>query len=345
MERIRLGRTGLMVSRSGFGCIPIQRISFDEAKKLLLKAYDNGVNFFDTARAYTDSEEKLGYTFSGIRQELIIATKSGAQDCKTLRQELETSLRNLKTDYIDIYQLHNPKSFPDLGDQMGIYSEAMKAKAEGKIRFIGFTNHQIEVALQAVASGAFDTIQFPLSSLSTPEDLEVIRRCEQADLGVIAMKALAGGLITKVGTTFAFLRQYANVVPIWGIQHEWELEQFIALEQNPPQLDNSVWQEIEKDRKELAGSFCRGCGYCLPCPAGIQISTAARMSLLLRRAPYEEYLKDEWRREMERINDCLNCGQCMSKCPYQLNTPELLKRMLADYNQFYQDKKGSVLNG
>ncbi len=334
MDKIKLGRTNLMVSRSGFGALPIQRISFDEAKNLLRKAYDNGINFFDTARSYTDSEEKIGYALSDVRHNIIIATKSHAKDKKTLFEHLETSLKNLKTDYIDIYQLHNPKELPDPDDPDGLYSGLLEAQKKGMIRFIGITNHRLDLALEAAKSELYDTIQFPLSSLSSDEDLKLVEECKKRDIGVIAMKALSGGLITNVSTTFAFLRQFDNVVPIWGIQRESELDEFIELEKNPPALDENMWKIIEQDRKELQGSFCRGCGYCLPCPADIPIPMAARMSLLLRRSPYQKYLSDKWEEQMNRIENCTDCGHCKAHCPYELDTPELLKLMLEDYREF-----------
>lgn len=334
MDKIKLGRTNLMVSRSGFGALPIQRISFDEAKNLLRKAYDNGINFFDTARSYTDSEEKIGYALSDVRHNIIIATKSHAKDKKTLFEHLETSLKNLKTDYIDIYQLHNPKELPDPDDPDGLYSGLLEAQKKGMIRFIGITNHRLDLALEAAKSELYDTIQFPLSSLSSDEDLKLVEECKKRDIGVIAMKALSGGLITNVSTTFAFLRQFDNVVPIWGIQRELELDEFIELEKNPPALDENMWKIIEQDRKELQGSFCRGCGYCLPCPADIPIPMAARMSLLLRRSPYQKYLSDKWEEQMNRIENCTDCGHCKAHCPYELDTPELLKLMLEDYREF-----------
>jgi len=341
MEKTRLGRTNLSVTRSSFGALPIQRVSFGEAKMLLLKAYDNGINFFDTARAYSDSEEKIGYALPDVRKDIIIATKSMAKDRKTLLEQLEISLKNLKTDYVDILQLHNPAELPDPLDTESAYAGLLEAKKKGMIRFIGITNHKIKAALDAVASGLYDTMQFPLSSLSSDVDLELIEECKKKDVGLIAMKALSGGLITNAASTFAFLRQFDNVVPIWGIQREAELDEFLALEKNPPVLDETIWAIINKDRAELAGDFCRACGYCLPCPAGIEIPIQARISLLLRRAPYEPFLKDEFKEKMERINDCIECGHCINNCPYKIDTPNLLKRELQNYNEFYDvHKKG-----
>lgn len=343
MDKIRLGRTNLMVSRSGFGALPIQRITFDEAKTILRKAYESGINFVDTARAYTDSEEKIGYALADIRKNIIIATKSHAKDKKNLLQDLATSLKNLKTDYVDILQLHNPQELPDPADGESLFAGLVEAKQKGMIRFIGLTNHHITSAIRAAESGLYDTIQFPLNSLSSDDDLKLIEICKQKDIGVIAMKGMSGGLITKAATTFAFLRQYDNLVPIWGIQRMNELEEFIALEKQPPVLNEAMWELIRKDRAELAGNFCRGCGYCLPCPAGIEIPTQARISLLLRRDRYQKYLEDGFRKKMDLINNCIGCGHCKNHCPYELDTPNLLKRELQNYNEFYAAHKKDAL--
>lgn len=343
MNKIKLGRTNLMVSRSGFGALPIQRITFDEAKAILRKAYESGINFFDTARAYTDSEEKIGYALADIRKNIIIATKSHAKDKKSLLQDLATSLKNLKTDYVDILQLHNPAELPNPADEESLYAGLMEAKQKGMIRFAGLTNHHITKAIHAAESGLYDTIQFPLNSLSSEEDLRLVEICKQKDIGVIAMKGMSGGLITNAATTFSFLRQYDNLVPIWGIQRMSELEEFIALEKQPPVLDDAMWELIRKDRSELAGNFCRGCGYCLPCPAGIEIPTQARISLLLRRAPYRPFLEDSFKEKMDRINDCIGCDHCKNHCPYELDTPNLLKRELQNYNEFYAAHKKNAL--
>lgn len=337
MEKTRLGRTGLMVTKSSFGALPIQRVSFEEAKKLLVKAYDNGINFFDTARGYSDSEEKIGYSLSEVRKDIIIATKTFAQDKKTLFQHLETSLKNMKTDYVDILQLHNPAEPPDPEDPDSTYAGLLEARKKGMVRFLGITNHRIKTAMDAVASGLYDTMQFPLSSLSSDVDLELIQQCKKYDVGLIAMKAMSGGLITNAASTFAFLRQYENVVPIWGIQREVELDEFLELEKNPPELDEELWEIINNDRKELAGNFCRGCGYCMPCPVGIEIPMQARISLLLRRAPYQQFLQDGFKQKMELIDKCIECGNCRNHCPYKIDTPNLLKREKADYDQFYSE--------
>ncbi|MCL2169747.1 MAG: aldo/keto reductase, partial [Defluviitaleaceae bacterium] len=283
MEKTRLGKTNLMVSRTAFGAIPIQRITDSECDALLRKAYDSGINFIDTARMYGISEGRIGQFLGDVRGEIIIATKTGAKDVETFESHLATSLSELKTDYIDIYQFHNPPFVPRPGGADGLYDAALRAKEAGKIRHIGISNHSLERAKEAVKSGLYATLQFPLSLLATDAELEVIELCKKHDVGLIAMKGMAGGLISNGKPAFAFLRQFENVVPIWGIEHMWQLEEFLSYEKNPPTLDDEIWTIIDKYRAELRGAFCRSCGYCLPCPAQINIPQAARMTLLLGR--------------------------------------------------------------
>lgn len=329
--QVRLGSTGIVVNKNGFGALPIQRVSDDAAVFLLKKAYDGGMRFFDTARAYSDSEHKLGLAFAGIRESLYIATKSGAETGEVMKKDLEKSLLELQTDYIDIYQFHNPSFCPKPGDGSGLYEAAMEAKAAGKIRHIGITNHRLGVAKEAIESGLYETLQFPFCYLASPKDEALVEGCRKTGMGFIAMKALSGGLITNSAAAYAHAAQFENVLPIWGVQREAELDEFLSYIKNPPVMTEEIRSLIEKDRKELSGSFCRGCGYCMPCPAGIEINNCARMSLLLRRSPSENQLTKEAQEKMMKIKDCLHCGQCKSKCPYGLDTPALLEENLADY--------------
>ena len=331
---ITLGKAGLTIEKNGFGCLPIQRVSRQEAVRLLRRAYDGGMNYFDTARAYTDSEEKVGEAFAGMRDKVILATKSQAQTGEQMKQDLETSLRMLKTDYIDVYQFHNPAFCPKPGGADGLYDAALEAQAQGKIRFISITNHRLAVAQEAIDSGLYATLQFPFSYLSGVQEEMLLDGCVKAGMGFIAMKALAGGLIRDGYTAAAFMARQPHVVPIWGVQHNWELEQFLDCIQNPPELTPERQAVIARDRKELAGDFCRGCGYCMPCPVGIEINNCARMSLMLRRAPTDAWLTPEQQAKMEKIKDCLHCGQCKSKCPYGLDTPRLLEENYRDYQTF-----------
>lgn len=339
MEKMRLGRTDLSVGKTGFGALPIQRTSRDEARRILRKAFDNDINFFDTARNYTDSEEKIGDALADVRKEIFIASKTMAKNGKALVENLETSLKNLKTDYIDLYQLHNPDGVPGPDNAEDVYDALLEAKRAGKIRFIGITNHRADMIRKAIESGLYDTVQFPFSHLSSEDDINIVKECKKHDIGFIAMKALSGGLITNASAAFAFMRQFDNVLPIWGVQRESELDEFLALEATPQPLDDQMRAVIEKDKIELGGNFCRGCGYCLPCPVGIPINFAARMALSLKRMPNTAgYLGGEWHEKMKLIEKCTACGQCKSKCPYNLDTPELLRKNLAGYLKIYEER-------
>lgn len=338
MKQITLGRTGITVVQNAFGALPIQRVDMDTAGAILMRAYEGGMRFFDTARAYSDSEEKIGRAFSGIRSSIYLATKTAAKTPKDFQSDLETSLRLLKTDYIDIYQFHMADVCYRPGDGTGMYECMLKSKEEGKIRHIGVTSHKLAVAKECIESGLYETLQFPLSYLSSEKELELVRMCREQNMGFIAMKGLAGGLITNSRASFAYMSQFDHVLPIWGIQKISELEEWLSYTENPPGLDGEILEFIRKDREELTGDFCRGCGYCLPCPAGIPINNCARMSLMVRRAPSASWLDETWQANMKKIENCLECGQCSSRCPYELDTPALLKKNYADYQNILAGK-------
>jgi len=333
MQTVTLGTTNITVNKNGFGALPIQRISNEDAVHLIRKAYHAGITFFDTARFYTDSECKLGEALEGIRDKVYIATKTGATTAEGFWKDLETSLGNLKTDYVDLYQFHNPSFCPKPGDGSGLYEAILEAKAQGKVRHIGITNHRLSVAEEAIESGLYETLQFPFCYLSGEKELVLVEKCKEKNMGFIAMKALSGGLITNSAAAYAFLAQYDNVLPIWGVQRESELDEFISYIDNPPCMTSELETFIAKEREELSGEFCRGCGYCMPCPVGIEINNCARMSLLLRRSPSELQLTEEVQAKMKKIEDCLNCGKCKTKCPYELDTPALLAKNYEDYKQ------------
>lgn len=197
MKTVTLGNTGITVNRNGFGALPIQRISVEEAGKLLRKAYDNGIRFFDTARAYSDSEYKIGQALADVRDDIIIATKTASTTVEGFWKDLETSLSMLKTDHVDIYQFHTPSFCPKPGDGTGLYEAMLEAKAQGKIRHIGITNHRLHVAREAVESGLYETLQFPFCYLASEKDIELVNLCKEKNVGFICMKALSGGLITR----------------------------------------------------------------------------------------------------------------------------------------------------
>ena len=334
MQKVTLGRCGLVVPRNGFGALPIQRIPMEDAVRLIRRALDGGMYYFDTARFYTDSEEKLGVALEGRRHEVIISTKTGATTAEGFRHDLETSLRLLRTDYVDLYQFHNLSFCPRPDDGSGLYEAMLEAQRQGKVRHIGITNHRQRVAIEAIGSGLYETLQYPFSYLATEADLDIVQRCLNADMGFICMKGLGGGLITHSAAAYAWLSQY-DVAPIWGIQKECELDEWLSYQDNPPALTNEMLALIENDRRVLSGDFCRGCGYCQPCTVGIQIQDCNRMSLFLQRAPHSVYVTDQWRQEMDRIDNCVHCDLCKSRCPYGLDIPNTLVRNKADFDRVW----------
>ncbi len=333
MQTITLGTTGITVCQNAFGALPVQRTDMETAVKILRRAYEGGMRFFDTARAYSDSEEKLGQALGEVRGDIFLATKTMAKTPEEFWEQLETSLEKLRTDYVDLYQFHCVNQCYRPGDGTGMYECMLEAKRQGKIRHIGVTAHKLRIAMECVESGLYETMQFPFSYLSSEKELALVEACRQREMGFIAMKGLAGGLIRDSKAAMAYMTQFDNVLPIWGIQKPEELEEWLAFMEETPVYDKELRAFVEQEKQELAGEFCRGCGYCMPCPAGIMINQCARMSLMLRRAPSAAWLTEEMQAEMARIEQCLECGQCRSKCPYELDTPRLLKKNLGDYRQ------------
>lgn len=334
MKKIRLGKTGLWVTKTSFGALPIQRISYEEAGKLLRSAYEAGVNFFDTANAYTDSEKKIGAALGDVRGEIILATKTAPGPLDFMKRNLEQSLRDLKTDYIDIYQLHCVPQVYTPGGEDGIYDWLLEMKRQGVIRHISLTAHKITVAEEALESGLYETLQYPFSVLASEREIALVKRAEELDVGFIAMKAMAGGLIRHPAVTFAYLQQFPGVVPIYGIQREEELQEWLALDANPPLWSEEMERLAAEEKASLGGDFCRSCGYCLPCPQNIEIPNAARIALLMTRAPYAPYLTAEWQEKMAKTASCINCRACVSRCPYSLEIPRLLRENREWYEGF-----------
>lgn len=335
MDKMRLGKTNLEVNKNGFGALPIQRCNMAEAVEILRKAYENGINFYDTAHFYTDSEEKMGKAFKNIREDIYIATKTGMESPEEFWKDLETSLKELKTDHIDLYQFHNISFCPKKDDEL--YKAMLEAKNQGMINHIGITTHKITIAHEALESGLYETLQYPFSYLSGSDELEIVKKCEQLDVGFIAMKAMGGGLLKNSKASYAYINQYDNVLPIWGIQKLSELNEFLSYNNNT-KLDENLMSVIENDKKELGDNFCRGCGYCMPCPEEINISLCTRMSLWIRRFPTEPYLTEEYQKMMDETQNCLECYACVDNCPYELDIPELLKENYKDYQNVLSGK-------
>lgn len=337
---IRLGRTELLATRVAMGCIPIQRLAMDDAVRLIHKAYEAGVNFFDTAHVYTDSEEKLGKAFAdGYRQNVILASKTMSEDYQTAMAQIDLSLERLKTDFIDIYQWHNPINIDHMDDETSPYRALVDAKEAGKIRFIGITSHHLGRARQAAETGMFDTMQFPMSVLSSREEIALAELCKRLDVGFIAMKAMCGGLLADGRLPFVFLNQFDNVVPIWGLEKAEELDQFLHLAANPEPFTEEMRREADRLRREYGDDFCRGCGYCLPCPAGINLPIMMRIVTLTKRTGLGSQFTPERLAEAERIDSCTECRQCVKRCPYHLDCPDVLKKQRQGFYELYEAYK------
>ncbi|MBQ2669302.1 MAG: aldo/keto reductase [Clostridia bacterium] len=337
MKTITLGQTGITTPQNAFGALPVQRVDMETAVKILRRAYEGGMTFFDTARVYTDSEEKLGAAFEGMRDKIYIASKTMAKTPEKFWEDLNTTLNNLRTDYLDIYQFHCVGQCYAPGDGTGMYEAMLEAKAQGKIRHIGITAHKIGVAEEIVKSGLYETLQFPFSYLATDRDIALVKSCEEAGMGFIAMKGLSGGLLTNSDACMAFMSQY-NVLPIWGVQKMSELEEWLRFFEKEPEMTDEIRDFIENDRKELLGDFCRGCGYCAPCTVGIVINQCARMSQMIRRSTSAAWLSETWQVEMKKIEDCVDCGICKTRCPYELDIPTLLRKNYEDYKGIVDGK-------
>lgn len=340
MKTMLLGQTNLPVTKPAFGALPVQRCSMEDAVAILRRAYEGGIRYFDTANAYTDSEEKIGRALSDVRGDIVISTKSQGRDFQTVHDHIRLSLDRLRTDYIDLFQFHMVSDWDEI--DAGAWEAALEAKEEGLVRHIGVTTHKLAFAFELAESGRFETMQYPFSYLATEEEFRLVRVCRERNMGYIAMKALAGGMLQNARAVHAFMKDQEGVVPIYGVQTMEELEQWLALAEEDPPLDEELRAVIEKDRAELGGQFCRSCGYCMPCPQGIEIRNCARMDMLIRRSPWRPYFTPEWQAKMEKIETCLECGRCSSRCPYGLNTPEVLKYMLKDYRAFYEEHKDEL---
>lgn len=335
IKTLTFGKTGIKTPQNAFGALPIQRVNDETAVRILRKAYEGGMTFFDTARAYTDSEHKMGLALSDVRDKITISTKTMGRTPEEIEKDLNTSLNELQTDYVDVYQLHFANVCYRPGDGTGVYEYLEKLKADGKIRHIGITTHRVGVAEEIVESGLYESLQYPFSYLVSQREHEMIKKAVASGMGFLAMKGLAGGLLTNSEACMAFMLQNEGVLPIWGIQKEEELDEWLAFMENPPTMTKEIEEFIENDRSQLLGNFCRGCGYCSPCPKDINISQCARISLMLRRAPEDYWLSEPMQKEMEKTKDCIECGACIKKCPYNLPIPTLLKENYKDYQTFF----------
>ena len=336
MRSVRLGRTGLMVSELGFGGIPIIRLDHDAAVDIVRHCYENGVTFFDTANVYGDSEKKIGAALESVRDKIVIATKTLQRAADEAADHVNYSLDNLKTDCIEIYQTHNIANDEILEQVLapgGAYEALAKAREEGKIRFIGTSSHNIQTAIKACRTGKFDTLQFPFNFIERDPADELFKVARDMDMGIIAMKPLGGGLLERADLCFKFLQQHPDVVPIPGIQAKEELDEIVALYENPTALTEADNAAIEELRADLGVKFCHRCEYCMPCEKGVTIPGVMSFKSMFKRMAPAAAIGMAYG-AMESVEKCEDCGECVEKCPYDLAIPELLKENLALYNDF-----------
>ena len=336
MDKIRLGKTEMMASATSFGCLPLQRRPIDEVVPMLRRAVELGVNYFDTARMYSDSEEKMGVAFEGIRSDIYIATKSHHFTYDGIMEDIAVSLKNLKTDYVDLLQVHNPPFCPRPDGEDETYKALLELKAAGKIRHIGITNHRLPIAIEAVESGLYETLQFPFAYLSSEQDFELVELCKKHDMGFVAMKPFAGGLLSNAGASYTFYKENPYALPIYGFQFDYQMEEVLGFETAPPCAEEAK-AVIAKDRAELTGNFCRNCGYCQPCPIGIRVDLVTRMPYNLKRMPVASLLTTEWKDIVMATEACILCGQCAAKCPYQLDPPSHFEDVRQDFMKQYEE--------
>lgn len=325
MEYRILGKTGLKISRLGFGGIPIQRVDAEKTKELILLAREKGINYIDTARAYTVSEEYLGYALEGIRQDFVLASKTYSRSKEAAAADIETSLKNLRTDYIDLYQIHNPSAaeLEQVLSPDGALAALQEAKAQGKIGHIGITLHSADLFKQAVDFDWAETIMFPYNIVETQGE-SLIHTCAEKNIGFIAMKPLAGGAIDDAPLALSFIAGNPDVtVVIPGVATLEEMEQNIAAMEQPLKIKA---EQLQKVRDELGTQFCRRCNYCAPCTVGIPISAVFLMEGYYSRYNLKEWAAARYDALAHTASECVQCGVCETRCPYNLPIREMLKK-------------------
>ena len=335
MEYRILGKTGLKVSRMGFGGIPIQRIDAAGTKKLMHQLMEAGVNYIDTARGYTVSESYLGEALEGIREHFILATKSMARDKAGMAADIETSLKNLHTDYIDLYQIHNPSTeqLAQVCGPDGALQALLEAKEAGKIGHIGLTAHSKEVFERALDFSWCETIMFPYNIVETHGE-ELIAKCSDKNIGFIDMKPLAGGALEDATLALRFVCANPNVsVTIPGMAEPRELEQNLAAVADPAPLSDEELAKIDAIRKELGTQFCRRCNYCAPCTVGIAIPNVFLFEGYLSRYGLGEWARGRYESMAKTASDCIECGACEPRCPYGLPIRQMLKSAAAKFGK------------
>jgi aryl-alcohol dehydrogenase-like predicted oxidoreductase len=345
VKTVRLGKTELQVTRVGFGGIPIQRLSEPDAIRVVQRCLELGVRFLDTANAYSTSEERIGKALAASAaaglsgDQVVIATKTGARDRATALEHLELSLKRLGVETIDLWQLHNVSSLEAYERVLapgGALEAAREALAAGTVRHFGFTSHSMDLALKAVPTGLFETIQFPFNLVTHEPAEELVPLAREHDVGFIAMKPLGGGMLSDANLAIKYLLQFDTVVPDPGIEKVEEIEEIAAIVAGPWELTDEERSEIEFIREEVGVRFCRRCGYCEPCPQGVRVSIIMNAPNMLRRMPVKWLASGSVGKAILTGQDCIECGECEEKCPYQLPIRAMIVEHLAYYERTVQ---------
>lgn len=335
MRTLELGNTGLTVSEVGFGGIPIIRLATAEAVTILRRAYDLGITLYDTANMYLDSEEKMGTAFDGIRDKVVLATKSLKRDRAGVTADIELSLKRLRTDYIDLFQIHQlslEADYEKITGPDGALEAVFRAKEDGRIRHVGLTSHSIEMAIKLLETGLFSTIQFPFNFIES-KPIEVLHPlARELEIGILAMKPFGGGVLDDGEPCFKFLRQYPDVIPLPGFDAVEQVDQIVALYDKENAVSEADLAAMEGWRAELGQEFCRRCEYCQPCEHGVMITPAMNYPIVARRMSGRKAAGFA-AKMMESVRNCIECGECTDRCPYSLPIPEMLKNHLALYEK------------
>ena len=343
LREMILGRTGLKVKSLGFGGIPIQRVSEEEAVRVVRRCYELGINYYDTARGYTNSEERIGKALEDVREEVFLATKSGRRKAKEMLEELEISLKNLRTDWIDVYQLHNVSSYEDwyqIKGPGGALEALYKARDEGKIRHLGITSHDPAVLADIVREDIFETIMIPYNYLTLKPEEELLPLCKDKNVGTVIMKPFGGGAFSNANTALKFVlsKDYVDVA-IPGMMTIAEVEENINVATGPHTLSQEELKLIEADRVELGDQFCRACNYCQPCPQEIPITFILRAeSQFLKRMGWRPGTEERFAEAVEKAESCIECGECEARCPYHLPIRQLLPERAASLTKLLETR-------
>jgi len=335
MRYLELGKTGLTVSEVGFGGIPIIRLSTAEAVKVLRLAYDRGITLFDTANAYLDSEEKMGLAFEGLRSRLVLATKTLKRDREGVEADIDLSLRRLRTDYVDLFQIHQlsqESDYQKVTGPNGALEAVCRARERGKVRHIGLTSHSIDMAAKLVGTELFSTIQFPFNFIESKPVDDLHPRARQQQMGILAMKPFAGGVLDNGELCFKFLRQFPDVIPLPGFDAPDRVDEIADIYEKENSIAPEDLAAMERYRTELGQRFCRRCEYCQPCGHDVKITPAMAYPILARRMSPAKAVGFA-AKVMESVRNCIECGECVERCPYDLPIPEMLQKNLALYEK------------